>query len=142
MPIIDGHMDTVYALNFSRRKFAERSENGHVDLPRLKEGGVKLVFFAVFPASSPYYIAAGVDRWFSLVEPPENNLKTKLTELSGNIDQILESAWLTEVIDDYQLQWEQKIESMNSLEEVSQLLTSLRDQVQKLYDQFFNQQSA
>ena len=89
MPIIDGHMDTVYALNFSRRKFAERSENGHVDLPRLKEGGVKLVFFAVFPASSPYYIAAGVDRWFSLVEPPENNLMH--VKRPDDIDKVLKS---------------------------------------------------
>ncbi|MDZ7374903.1 MAG: dipeptidase, partial [candidate division KSB1 bacterium] len=34
-----------------------RHKDGHIDLPRLKEGGVDLVFFACFP--SPQYISRG-----------------------------------------------------------------------------------
>ncbi len=50
--IIDGHNDTVLSLLTldpdKRRTFFEKSESGHLDLPRAKQGGLGGGFFAVF----------------------------------------------------------------------------------------------
>lgn len=72
--IIDGHTDVLYALFRQQREFHIESPHGHVDLPRLRKGGVMAAFFAIFPAWSDYDIARGVDAWFSLVENPINSL--------------------------------------------------------------------
>jgi membrane dipeptidase len=54
-PVFDGHNDTILSLTGrgfnplpNGRSFFERSENGHVDLPRAREGGLGGGFFAVF----------------------------------------------------------------------------------------------
>lgn len=49
-PIFDGHNDTILSLTRSGRSFFERSDEGHLDLPRAKEGGVGGGFFAVYVA--------------------------------------------------------------------------------------------
>jgi membrane dipeptidase len=53
--IFDGHNDTILSLTGSGfnplpdgRSFFERVDNGHVDLPRAREGGLGGGFFAVF----------------------------------------------------------------------------------------------
>jgi membrane dipeptidase len=46
--IFDGHNDTVLSLMETGRSFFERSEEGHVDLPRAREGGLGGGFCAVF----------------------------------------------------------------------------------------------
>jgi membrane dipeptidase len=52
LPIFDGHNDTL--LSFYERErgdnvtFFDRSEKGHIDLPRAREGGLAGGFFAVF----------------------------------------------------------------------------------------------
>lgn len=50
--VLDGHNDTLLDLHERRgdeqRSFFTRSESGHVDLPRAKEGGYAGGFFAVF----------------------------------------------------------------------------------------------
>jgi membrane dipeptidase len=48
IPVFDGHNDTLLDLPVTGRSFFERSENGHVDLPRAREGGLGGGFFAVF----------------------------------------------------------------------------------------------
>src|SRR5215218_561973 len=48
VPIFDGHNDTVLSLRTTGRSFCERSETGHVDLPRAKAGGMAGGFFAVW----------------------------------------------------------------------------------------------
>jgi membrane dipeptidase len=48
VPIFDGHNDTVLSLRTTGRSFFERSETGHVDLPRAKAGGMAGGFFAVW----------------------------------------------------------------------------------------------
>jgi membrane dipeptidase len=60
LPIFDGHNDTLLDLyrpdRGGGRSFFERSEHGHIDLPRAKEGGFGGGFFAVFvppPPSAP-----------------------------------------------------------------------------------------
>ena len=50
---IDSHIDTVQRVLIEQANLAERSPRGHVDLPRLKEGGVNAPFFALWVPS--YY---------------------------------------------------------------------------------------
>ena len=39
-PIFDGHNDTVLSLVKTGRSFFDRSTEGHIDLPRAREGGL------------------------------------------------------------------------------------------------------
>jgi membrane dipeptidase len=48
VPIFDGHNDTVLSLRNTGRSFFERSETGHIDLPRARAGGLAGGFFAVW----------------------------------------------------------------------------------------------
>lgn len=47
-PIFDGHNDTILSLGKTGRSFFERSEAGHIDLPRAREGGLGGGFFAIY----------------------------------------------------------------------------------------------
>ncbi len=57
VPVIVGHQDTLLSLSLPERgkgrSFFERSEWGHIDLPRAREGGVVGGFFAVFVPAPP-----------------------------------------------------------------------------------------
>jgi membrane dipeptidase len=46
--VFDGHCDTLLEILDGRRPFGERSTKGHIDLPRLREGGVTAQVFAVY----------------------------------------------------------------------------------------------
>ncbi len=72
--IIDGHTDVLWALTRQERSFSEETDRGHVDLPRLRKGGVDAAFFAIFPGCSDFDIYRGVDQWFKLIEEPKNQL--------------------------------------------------------------------
>ena len=52
LPIIVGHQDTLLRLSISEqdggRSFFTRSDKGHIDLPRAREGGMAGSFFAIF----------------------------------------------------------------------------------------------
>jgi membrane dipeptidase len=51
LPILDGHNDVLLAVQGHREKprsFFQRSDRGHLDLPRALEGGMAGGFFAVF----------------------------------------------------------------------------------------------
>ncbi len=49
-PIVDGHCDTVRLFELSKRdyNFSKQNNRGHIDLPRLRVGGVKLQVFALY----------------------------------------------------------------------------------------------
>lgn len=55
VPIFDGHNDTLTQIRNAppeeARSFFERSERGHIDLPRAREGGLAGGFFAIFTAN-------------------------------------------------------------------------------------------
>ncbi len=58
IPAFDGHNDTILKLEIDaiqgkHRDFFERSERGHLDLPRAKEGGFTGGLFAMFVPSNP-----------------------------------------------------------------------------------------
>lgn len=46
--VADGHADTLLRLWSGERTLRERSDKGHIDLPRLAEGGVDVQFFACY----------------------------------------------------------------------------------------------
>ena len=48
IPIFDGHNDTVLSLRGTGRSFFERADQGHIDLPRARLGGLAGGIFAVF----------------------------------------------------------------------------------------------
>ena len=56
-PVFDGHNDTLTKIRQEPvRSFLERSDEGHLDLPRAREGGLVGGFFAIFTASSDYQL--------------------------------------------------------------------------------------
>lgn len=46
--IIDGHCDSILDVVRNKRSLLERSNESHLDFPRMKEAGVKVQFFAAF----------------------------------------------------------------------------------------------
>ena len=48
MPVVDAHCDTLTVLAQQKRTLDCRSVQGHLDLPRLRQGGVDVQFFAIF----------------------------------------------------------------------------------------------
>lgn len=46
--VVDGHCDTLLLCMRGNRTLSERSQSGHLDLPRLKDGGVDCQFFACY----------------------------------------------------------------------------------------------
>jgi membrane dipeptidase len=57
--VIDTHLDTTQRLRQPDWDFATRHDDGHVDIPRMREGGVGAVFLAAFQAA-PVEPGAGV----------------------------------------------------------------------------------
>lgn len=49
-PIFDGHNDTILSIIQTGRSFFDRANDGHIDLPRAREGGLGGGFFAVYIA--------------------------------------------------------------------------------------------
>jgi membrane dipeptidase len=62
--IVDGHNDAILRVRRSGGSLLDRSEVGHIDVPRAREGGLAAGFFAVF--------VPGEDRidWTALGPPP------------------------------------------------------------------------
>lgn len=58
VPVLDGHNDTLTHIRNAppdaARTFLDRSDRGHVDLPRAREGGLGGAFFAIFTSSSDW----------------------------------------------------------------------------------------
>ena len=56
LPIFDGHNDALQSIYLPKtgkaRSFFERTAEGHIDLPRMQEGGFAGGFFAIFVPSN------------------------------------------------------------------------------------------
>ncbi|UCD79416.1 MAG: dipeptidase [Desulfobacterales bacterium] len=56
LPIFDGHNDALQSIylpkNGKARSFFDRNDKGHIDLPRMREGGYGGGFFAIFVPSN------------------------------------------------------------------------------------------
>jgi membrane dipeptidase len=46
--VVDTHCDTILSIARGERRLGERSDKGHLDFPRMREGGVGAQFFAVY----------------------------------------------------------------------------------------------
>lgn len=64
--VVDAHCDTLTAMLGQNRRLGEFSGGGQSDLPRLKDGGVKLQFFAAFIA--PKFKTLAVRRTLELID--------------------------------------------------------------------------
>lgn len=56
--VADGHNDVLLRV-LRGFDITKRNEQGHIDIPRMKEGGLDLPFFACFP--SPQFVSRGQD---------------------------------------------------------------------------------
>jgi membrane dipeptidase len=63
--VVDLHVDTLLDIQAGRRTLGERSTRGHVDLPRLRDGGVGVQVFAAYIA--PHEAARAVSRALELL---------------------------------------------------------------------------
>ncbi len=54
--VVDGHEGTLMDVLYKVRDIREESSSGHVDLPRLKKGGVRLSILSAFPVDRTYPI--------------------------------------------------------------------------------------
>ncbi|MEA3334729.1 MAG: dipeptidase [Chloroflexota bacterium] len=87
--IVDGHCDTLGAVEQGVRSLGERSEKGHIDLPRLLDGGVTAQIFACFVPVSEYrrgatrHALARVDAFLEALEayPEELVLATSSADI-------------------------------------------------------------
>ena len=83
-PIIDGHCDTVHLFisETGSYDFTRHNEEGHIDLPRLRQGGVKLQFFALYieedfkPVGAMRRCMQLVDNYYTTVDRVQEELKT------------------------------------------------------------------
>jgi membrane dipeptidase len=50
--VVDGHSDTPQRMVFDKFDLAHRDGEGHVDIPRLREGGIDAPFFSIFVPST------------------------------------------------------------------------------------------
>jgi membrane dipeptidase len=54
IPVVDGHNDALLRVWRSGESLRERSGEGHLDLPRMREGGIAAGFFAIFVPEDDY----------------------------------------------------------------------------------------
>ncbi|MBI3998518.1 MAG: membrane dipeptidase, partial [Armatimonadetes bacterium] len=64
--VVDLHSDTILDLQAGRRTLDQRSAQGHIDLPRMREGGLDLQVFAMYVA--PRMAARGPARLEELLK--------------------------------------------------------------------------
>lgn len=80
-PILDGHNDVLQhicrANDGTTRAFFERNDSGHIDLPRIREGGLSGGFFAIFVPPLPgtwgtmeEVLTETEDGWYVAMPPP------------------------------------------------------------------------
>ena len=83
--VLDAHCDTLTVLEDQERDLGERSARGHLDIPRLMQGGVQVQFFAAF--IDPSFKRAPVLRALELIDLYHREL-----ERHGSLLQHVQSA--------------------------------------------------
>lgn len=89
--VIDAHVDTLLRVMDGRTTLGERSGEGHVDLPRLAEGGVDAQFFACY-IESEYKPDRGLKRAIQMIdtfyqELEKNSARMTLCTTAARIEQ-------------------------------------------------------
>jgi membrane dipeptidase len=82
--VFDGHCDTVLEIMNHGRSLEKKAITGHLDIPRMKEGGVNVQFFAVFiediykPNSSLKRTLQLIDCIYREIEKNQNDISLVL----------------------------------------------------------------
>jgi membrane dipeptidase len=90
--VFDGHCDTILEIINHKRTLGKRASTGHLDIPRMKEGGLDVQFFAVFiediykPDSSLKRTLQLIDCFFREIEKNQDDIS-----LVTNYNQIEEA---------------------------------------------------
>jgi membrane dipeptidase len=113
--VFDAHCDTLQEVLAGKRRLGERSEEGHADLPRLREGGVTAQIFALYV--SPNYFPSGAARQALRL------LDVFYQELGENADQL---TLVTKASDVERAKAEDKVGGILSLEGAEALEGDLR----------------
>jgi membrane dipeptidase len=113
--VFDAHCDTLQEVLAGKRRLGERSEEGHADLPRLREGGITAQIFALFV--SPNHFPTGAARQALRL------LDVFYQELGENADQL---TLATSVSDIERAKAEGKVAGILSLEGAEALEGDLR----------------
>lgn len=119
--VVDAHCDTLTVLAEQKRHLGQLSDQGHLDLPRLKMGGVKVQFFAAF--ISPEYKHAPLKRALEMID-------IFLLEIAENPKDIQHVKTLNEI---YQAYGTGKVAALLTVEGGECLEGSL-EVMQKLYE--------
>ncbi len=80
--VIDTHCDTTQRLLDETWDITRRHDDGHVDLPRIREGGIDAMFFAVY-APQPTEPGAGIAAARRQIECVHRTLERHAGELAG-----------------------------------------------------------
>jgi len=91
--VIDGHSDTILKIFYDNINIGNRVKMAHVDIPKMKEGGLDAQIFAVWP--DPVYVGRGVakhtlrmlDRMTSVIE--ENNEEMEIALTASDVMRIV-----------------------------------------------------
>ncbi|HBK60316.1 MAG TPA: peptidase, partial [Firmicutes bacterium] len=89
MLIMDAHCDTLIDIAAGRRRLAECGKGGHIDLPRMLDGGMAAQVFAIYVAPE-YLPGAGARQALRLVdafyrEIEENSGSLALAAKAGDV---------------------------------------------------------
>lgn len=90
--VFDGHCDTILEIMNHKRTLEKKSTTGHLDIPRMKEGGVDVQFFAVF-IEDIYKPDRSLKRTLQLIDCFYREIKNNQDDISlvTNYDQIKEA---------------------------------------------------
>jgi membrane dipeptidase len=99
--VVDLHVDTLLDIQAGRRTLGERSARGHVDLPRLREGGVGVQVFAAYIA--PHEAARGLSRALELLRAfhtavAANSAQVSLATTVEEIEQVRRAGRIAAVL--------------------------------------------
>lgn len=83
--VIDTHIDTLTHLMWRHPDFGSRLQNGHVDIPRMREGNVGAAFFAIWVDDDVYdeseslkYVVRALDVMYRTLEVHSDDLDLAL----------------------------------------------------------------
>jgi membrane dipeptidase len=79
--IFDGHCDTVLDIFNKKRSLGEKSDYSHLDIPRMKKGGVNVQFFAAF-IEEIYKPNASLKRTLQLIDCIYQQIEKNKEEIS------------------------------------------------------------
>lgn len=90
--IIDGHCDSIHLFAESGYSFGKNNKIGHIDLPRLVEGGVNVQFFAVF-VEKEHQMCSALRRSIILIEHFHREIEKNKDKISLILDKsVLDNA--------------------------------------------------